>query len=434
VGRNVVVVGLQWGDEGKGKIVDLIAPGTRYVVRWQGGNNAGHTVVVDGRKLVFHLLPSGILHAGTTCVIANGVVVDPEVLVSEIDQVEARGEHMDSRRLVISSEAHVIMPYHRTLDRLREAALGAHKIGTTGRGIGPTYEDKVGRRGVRVSDLLDETALRRRLARVLPEKNRMIAEWYGGTALTEDEIVAWAAPLAERLASLVTDTVELLDRANRAGEGILFEGAQGTFLDVDHGTYPYVTSSSTVAGGACAGAGVGPTSIHAVVGIAKAYATRVGSGPFPTEAAGQDEERLRARGAEFGATTGRPRRCGWFDAVLMRHAVRLNGVTNLAITKLDVLSGLDRIPVAVAYADTEGVPSGADALEAARPIYEELPGWSEDLTACRRWEDLPPAVHAYLGRLEALVGVPIGLVSVGPDRAQVLIRDPIFLPAPAAAR
>ncbi len=426
--RNVVLVGLQWGDEGKGKIVDLIAPAMRYVVRWQGGNNAGHTVVVDGKKLVFHLLPSGILHAGITCVIANGVVIDPEVLVRELDQIAARGDRLDRGRFVVSTEAHVIMPYHRTLDRLREAALGDRKIGTTGRGIGPTYEDKVARRGVRVADLLDPASLRARLAGVLPEKNRMITEWYGGEAITEEQILAWAEPLAARLAPLAADTVDLLDRANRAGEAILFEGAQGTFLDVDHGTYPFVTSSSTVAGGACAGAGVGPTSIHAVVGIAKAYSTRVGSGPFPTEAEGEAEEGLRARGAEFGATTGRPRRCGWFDAVLTRHAVRLNGVTHLCITKLDVLSGLRSIPVAVAYEGLQGVPAGAAALAAARPVYEHIPGWSEDLSACRRWEDLPPAALAYLERLEALVGVPIGLVSVGPDRAQVLARDPLFMP------
>lgn len=428
----MVVVGLQWGDEGKGKIVDLIAPRVRYVVRWQGGNNAGHTVVVDGRKLVFHLLPSGILHEDITCVIANGVVVDPDVLVREIDQVASRGDVLDARRLVVSTEAHVIMPYHRALDRLREAALGDKKIGTTGRGIGPTYEDKVARRGVRIADLLDSSALKARLGSVLPEKNRMITEWYGGEALTEAEILAWAEPLAARLAPLAADTVGMLDRANRAGEAILFEGAQGTFLDVDHGTYPYVTSSSTVAGGACAGAGVGPTAIHAVVGIAKAYATRVGSGPFPTMADGADEEGLRVRGAEFGATTGRARRCGWFDAVLARHAVSLNGVTNLAITKLDVLSGLERIPVAVAYEGLDAVPSGAAALEAVRPVYEHLPGWSEDLSSCRRWEDLPAAALAYLERLEALVGVRIGLVSVGPDRAQVLVRDAIFDPQRAA--
>lgn len=414
-------------------MVDLIAPRVRYVVRWQGGNNAGHTVVVNGEKLVFHLLPSGILHADTTCVIANGVVVDPQVLVQELAQLGARGQPLDARRIVVSGEAHVIMPYHTRLDRLREEALGARRIGTTGRGIGPTYEDKVARRGVRVADLVDEEALAARLDAVLPEKNRMIAEWYGGEPLSKEELLAWAARFRPQLAPLVTDTVALLDRANRAGEGILFEGAQGTFLDVDHGTYPYVTSSSTVAGGACAGAGVGPTAIHAVIGIAKAYATRVGAGPFPSEAEGADEEGLRARGAEFGATTGRPRRCGWFDAVLARHAMHLNGVTHLAITKLDVLSGLERIPVVVGYEGLDGPPSGAAALASVRPVYEHLPGWQEDLSAVRRWEELPDAARAYLSRLEALVGVKIGLVSVGPDRAQVLVRDPLFQP-PATAR
>ena len=421
-----MLVGLQWGDEGKGKIVDMLAPRMRYVVRWQGGNNAGHTVVVDGEKLVFHLLPSGILHPAITCVIGNGVVVDPDVLLREIDQIAAQGAPLDRKRLVLSTDAHVIMPYHRLLDQLREAALGGAKIGTTGRGIGPTYEDKVGRRGVRVSDLLDRDALRARLVAALPEKNRMITEWYGGTALELEDLMAWAEPLAARLAPFVDDTVGLLDRANRAGEPILLEGAQGTFLDVDHGTYPFVTSSSTVAGGACAGAGVGPTAIHAVIGIAKAYATRVGSGPFPTAAVGEVEERLRSVGGEFGATTGRARRCGWFDAVLTRHAVRLNGVTHLVITKLDVLSGLDEVPVCVGYEGLDHVPSGADALEAARPIYKNFPGWVEDLSAVRRWDDLPANARAYLEALEALVGVPIGLVSVGADRQSVLARDPLF--------
>ena len=420
-----MVVGLQWGDEGKGKIVDLLAHNARYVVRYQGGNNAGHTVVVGGEKLVFHLLPSGILHPGVTSVIANGVVLDPDVLLREIRQIEARGIRVDQDRLVLSPEAHVILPYHRILDQAREAALGSDKIGTTGRGIGPTYEDKVARRGVRVEDLLDPEALRARVAAVLPEKNRMITEWYGGEALALDEVLAWAAPLAERLRPLVGDTVALLDGANRAGQPVLYEGAQGTFLDVDHGTYPYVTSSNTVSGGACAGAGVGPTTIHAVIGIAKAYATRVGSGPFPTEDHGEPGARLRQVGNEFGATTGRPRRCGWFDAVLMRQAVRLNGVTHLGITKLDVLSGLAEIPVAVAYA---GAPLGssARALEQARPLYETFPGWTEDISQARRWEDLPRAAQDYLDRLGALVGVPVGLVSVGVDRHQVLARDPLF--------
>ena len=426
--RTIVVVGAQWGDEGKGKLVDVIAEKADWVVRYQGGANAGHTVVVDGRKLVFHLLPSGVLHPGITCVIGNGVVVDPEVLLREIDQISAQGEPLDRSRLVLSTDAHVIMPYHRQLDQLREAALGGAKIGTTGRGIGPTYEDKVARRGVRVADLLDAGALRARLGAVLPEKNRMITEWYGGAALDLDALLAWAAPLAARLRPFVEDTVELLDRAARAGEPVLLEGAQGTLLDVDHGTYPYVTSSSTVAGGACAGAGVGPTTIGAVVGIAKAYATRVGSGPFPTQAEGEPEERLRRVGGEFGATTGRPRRCGWFDAVLARHAVRLNGVTHLAITKLDVLSGLERVPVCVAYEGLDRVPSGADALAAARPIYEELPGWSEDVSAARSWDELPLNARRYLDRLEELVGVPIGLVSVGPERQSVLARDPLFEP------
>lgn len=424
--RNAVVVGLQWGDEGKGKVVDLMARNVRYVVRYQGGNNAGHTVVVDGEKLIFHLLPSGILHPGITCVIGNGVVVDPDVLVAEIDEVAARGAVLGPERLVVSASAHVIMPYHRLLDQARERALGGAKIGTTGRGIGPTYEDKVARRGLRVADLLDLDALGERLDALLPEKNRMLVEWYGAEPLSRAALLDWAAPLAERLRPHVADTVALLDRAWRAGEPMLLEGAQGTFLDVDHGTYPYVTSSNTVAGGACAGSGIGPTAIQAVVGIAKAYTTRVGSGPFPTAADPEMDERLRQVGGEYGATTGRPRRCGWFDAALTRHAAALNGMTHMVITKLDVLSGLDALPIGVGYEGIDGVPQGAAALERARPVYEHMPGWTGSLSDCRRWEDLPQQARAYVERLEGLVGVRAGLVSVGADRSQSIVRDPFF--------
>ncbi len=427
--RNIVVTGLQWGDEGKGKIVDLLARRSRYVVRFQGGNNAGHTLVVDGERMVLHVVPSGILNDGVCCVVGNGVVVDPEVLVAELDALDARGVHVDGDRLCISPQAHVIMPYHRTLDACRESALGGKKIGTTKKGIGPTYEDKVARRGVRVEDLLDADALRDRLDAVLPQKNRQLVEWFGDAAQTVDELLAWARPLADRLSPHVADTVATLHRAVQAGDPVLFEGAQGTFLDVDHGTYPFVTSSNTVAGQACAGTGVGPTAIDAVVGIAKAYCTRVGAGPFPTELDDDQGARIREIGHEYGATTGRPRRCGWFDAELVRHAVMLNGTTHLALTKLDVLSGFDSIFVGVGYAEGPSVPTGAEAMAAVTPIYEELPGWSEDISACRSWDQLPDTCRAYIRRVEELVGAPVGLVSVGPGRDEVIVCDPLFGPA-----
>ncbi|MCB9779898.1 MAG: adenylosuccinate synthase [Alphaproteobacteria bacterium] len=424
--RNVIITGLQWGDEGKGKVVDLLARKSQHVVRFQGGNNAGHTLVVAGQQSILHVVPSGILHPGTTCVVGNGVVVDPEVLCQELRALEAKGVDLSGDRLIISEQAHVILPYHRTLDDCRETALGGKKIGTTKKGIGPTYEDKVARRGVRVGDLLDEDALRNRLLAVLPEKNRILTEWYGDAAHTVEELLAWARPLAERLRPHVRDTVAWLHRANRAGDRILFEGAQGTFLDVDHGTYPFVTSSNTVAGQACAGTGVGPTDIHAIVGIAKAYTTRVGAGPFPTELDDDLGARIREIGHEYGATTGRPRRCGWFDAALVRHAVQLNGTTHVALTKLDVLSGLESLLIAHAYDGLDSVPSGAEALAAVRPVYEEVPGWTEDITGCRSYDELPAACRAYVERIETLIGVPVGLVSVGPGRDEVIPRSPLF--------
>ena len=410
---NVVVVGAQWGDEGKGKVVDLLSRDKAAVVRFQGGNNAGHTLVVDGEKIILHLLPSGILRPDCICVIGNGVVVDPRVLLAEIDGIQRRGRPM--AKLVISKEAHVILPYHQSIDKLRETAAGAGKIGTTGRGIGPTYEDKVARRGVRIVDLLDPARLRARLDEVLPEKNRMIAGWYGGDPFDLVQLADEYAALGERLRPWCADAVSLLHKIDREGGSILFEGAQGTFLDVDHGTYPYVTASNTVAGAACAGAGVGPTMIDEVVGIAKAYCTRVGSGPFPTEDLGEAGHKLRAVGREFGSTTGRPRRCGWFDAPLARQAARINGLTRLAIMKLDVLSAVDTIPVCVGY---EGVDEFdfPGSLDGVVPVWEHLPGWKTDITGCRTLADLPAAARAYVDRLEALVGVPIELVSVGPDR------------------
>jgi adenylosuccinate synthase len=421
-GQNQVVVGLQWGDEGKGKIVDLLARSAAIVARFQGGNNAGHTLVVDGKKSVLHLVPSGILHPTTRCVIGHGVVVDPEILAEEIDALASQGVSVTPARLAISDGAHIILPYHRRLDSCRESALGDDRIGTTGRGIGPTYEDKVARRGLRFGEFLDTDTRRARIASILPEKNRQLAEWYGEDPISLDEIEAWAAPLADRLAPFVADTPSLLHAASRDGQPILFEGAQGTFLDIDHGTYPYVTSSTTLAGGACAGTGVGPRDLHRIVGVSKAYTTRVGAGPFPTAIGGEEEEHLRRLGGEFGATTGRPRRCGWFDGPLVRRAVLLNGVTHLALTKLDILSGYDELKLCIAYKNDAVPGSAAEQI----PVYETVPGWKQDIRAARSWDDLPKACQDYITRVEALVGAPVALVSVGPGRNEVISRDPIF--------
>jgi len=419
--QNTVVVGLQWGDEGKGKVVDLLAANARHVVRFQGGNNAGHTLVVDGETVILHLIPSGILQPNTTCIIGNGVVVDPEVLVQELDQLQARGHQVNPGSLILSADAHLVLPIHRTLDELREQALGGSKIGTTKKGIGPAYEDKVARRGIRAGALLDLERFRRHIHGTLAEKNRMFANWYGADEITADALVAWAKPFAERLAPYIRDTVDHLHQAIDTDESILFEGAQGTYLDVDHGTYPFVTSSNTVAGNAAAGTGVGPKDLHNVVGIAKAYATRVGSGPFPTQLNDKEEELLRAKGGEFGATTGRPRSCGWFDAPMVRHAARLNGVTHLTLTKLDILSGMKTLRIGVAH-DT---PAGSERFS-GNPVYEDVPGWDEDISNCRDWDSLPETCQAYVERIESLVGVRAGLISVGPGREQVIPRDPLF--------
>ncbi len=421
---NVVIVGTQWGDEGKGKVVDALAPHVAAVVRFQGGNNAGHTLVVNGQKIVLHLLPSGILHPEVTSLIGHGVVIDPAVLLGEIDRLTARGHVLSADKLGISLSAHVILPYHTAVDQARERARGASKIGTTGRGIGPAYEDKVARRGVRIADLIDPARLALRLGEILPEKNHALENWHGVAPITADALLNELAPMGARLRPWARDTVAEVHAILGRGGSILFEGAQGTFLDIDHGTYPFVTSSNTVAGAACAGAGVGPTAIHEVVGIAKAYTTRVGSGAFPTEDLGAAGEALRAIGAEFGATTGRPRRCGWFDAALLRQAVRLNGVTRLALTKLDVLTGLDRIPVCVGYAGFDGTFPAA--LEDAVPVWEELPGWSDPISGARTLGDLPREARAYVDRLEALVGVPIELISVGPEREATIAVGGLF--------
>ena len=431
---NVVIVGAQWGDEGKGKVVDLLTAHSDVVVRYQGGNNAGHTLVVKGEKTVLHLIPSGILHPGKICVIGNGVVIDPYVLMKEIDTLKSKGEFKDDAQLLISENAHVIMPWHRTLDALREKVSGGKAIGTTGRGIGPAYEDKVGRRGIRVRDLVRRQTLARRILERLPGVEAEMA--YLASRLNEKApemlphaLTEEAAALGERMARYVGDTSIFLSARMKEGRKILFEGAQGTLLDVDHGTYPYVTSSNTVAGNASTGSGLGPTAIDNVLGIAKAYATRVGAGPFPTELKDDMGERLRREGNEFGATTGRPRRCGWLDAVVLRYAARTNGLAGIALTKLDILSGLPTLKIAVAYKigdrTVTELPGDVDDLEVAQPIYEELPGWSEKLSGVRRPEELPAAVLSYIRRIEELVGVPITCISVGADRAEtMLLKNP----------
>lgn len=407
---NTVVVGLQWGDEGKGKIVDLLAPKFSYVVRFQGGNNAGHTLVVNGKKIALHLIPSGILHRNIICVIGNGVVLDPAVVQQELVNLLDWG--IDTNQLKISHQAHVILPLHRQLDHGRESLLGAKKIGTTKRGIGPTYEDKIARRGLRVSDFIDPDKRQQYFSEVMAEKNHSL-EHYKLPNLQFQELEDWAKPLAEKLAPYVVDTPALLHEAIENEESILFEGAQGTFLDIDHGTYPYVTSSNTVSGAACSGSGVGPTHIQAVVGIAKAYITRVGAGPFPTELNNEIGEKLRQVGGEFGATTGRPRRCGWLDIPLLKRACALNGVTHLCLTKLDVLTGFDKIPICVAYNN-------------GTPVYEEMQGWTADIVGCSSWDDLPEECKKYIHFIEDLAKLPIVLISTGPERNSIIVRDALF--------
>lgn len=425
-----VVIGAQWGDEGKGKVVDILAADADVIVRYQGGNNAGHTLVVDGQKTVLHLVPSGVLHEGKVCVIGNGVVVDPKILAGEIDALRARGFLRDDSLLRISDRAHVILPHHRAIDQARERLRGEGRIGTTGRGIGPTYEDKMARVGIRFADLVDPEVFEQALAATLREKNLYLREILGAEALDLDHTLAEYRALAERFAPHVGDTATFLHDALAAGRRVLFEGGQGTMLDIDHGTYPYVTSSNTTAGGVCTGSGVAPRQIDTVVGIAKAYTTRVGSGPFPTELHGDLGERLRKDGDEYGATTGRPRRCGWFDAVVVRHAVRLNGMDGLALTKLDVLTGVDPIRVCVAYEHRgrriDAFPASLAVLRDVTPVYEDLPGWTEPITGARSIADLPASARAYVQRLEALTGVPALMVSVGAGREQTIVREAVF--------
>jgi adenylosuccinate synthase len=427
----IVLVGAQWGDEGKGKATDLLGSSVDYVVKFNGGNNAGHTVVIeqDGKreKYALHLLPSGILSPNVVPVIGNGVVIDLEVLFSELDGLAARG--VDISRLLVSSSAHVIPPYNRTLDKVTERFLGSRRLGTTGRGIGPTYADKMSRIGIRIQDLYDEGILRQKVEAALAFKNQVLAKIYNTRASDVDEVVTELLSYAARLAPMVSDSSLVLNQALDRGETVLFEGGQATLLDVDHGTYPYVTSSNATSAGACTGSGVPPTRIDSVIAILKAYTTRVGEGPFPTELHDEMGDFLRVTGGEFGVTTGRPRRCGWLDVVIGRYATRVNGVTDFVITKLDILTGLDTIPVCVAY-DVEGVrhdemPANQTDFHHAQPIYEHLDGWSEDITHCRTFEELPANAQAYVLRVEELIGARVSAIGVGPGREEIIERHPL---------
>ena len=423
----VIVLGAQWGDEGKGKATDQIGQRTDYVVKFNGGNNAGHTVVVDGQKYTLHLLPAGILSQGVTPVIASGVVVDLDVLFGEVEEMEARG--VDCSRLLLSASAHIIPPYNRLMDQANERARGNDLIGTTGRGIGPTYADKMNRIGLRVQDLFHPQELRAKVEAALARKNTVL-EAVDLPALDPAEVSDHLLSFADRVRPMVCDaSLVVNDALDRSGT-VLFEGGQATMLDIDHGTYPYVTSSNPTAGGALTGTGVGPTRIDRVVGVAKAYTTRVGEGPFPTELTDQVGEDLRARGSEFGATTGRPRRTGWFDAVVTRYAARVNGLTDICLTKLDVLSGYETVPVCVAYevdgARTEEMPLDQASFARAVPVYEELPGWSEDISGCRSFDELPEAARAYVDRLEEVSRCPIQSIGVGPGREATIVRYPLL--------
>ena len=422
----VVIVGAQWGDEGKGKATDLLGPRVDYVVKPNGGNNAGHTVVVNWQKFELKLLPAGILSENATPVIGNGVVVNPEALFAEIEGLQARGA--DTSKLKISANAHLVAPYHQTMDKVTERFLGKRAIGTTGRGIGPTYMDKVGRLGVRVQDILDESILRQKVEGALRQKNELLVKVYNRRHVEVNEIVDYFLSFAERLKPMIVDTTQLLNNALDEGKTLLMEGGQATFLDVDHGTYPFVTSSNPTAGGACVGSGVGPTRISRVIGIQKAYTTRVGAGPFPTELFDKMGEFLRTTGGEFGVNTGRPRRCGWYDAVLARQAVRINGFTDLFITKLDVLTGLEKIPVCVAY-EVDGVrfdeiPMTQTDFHHAKPIYEYFDGWNESISDAKTLDELPENARKYVHKLEELSGCRISAIGVGPDRDQtIVVRD-----------
>ncbi|MEN3537932.1 adenylosuccinate synthase [Microbispora sp. ZYX-F-249] len=424
----VVLVGAQWGDEGKGKATDLLGGDVDYVVRYQGGNNAGHTVVIGDQKYALHLLPTGVLSPDVVPVIGNGVVVDPGVLLSEIDGLAERG--ISCERLLISASAHLIMPQHKAIDKVSERFLGKAKIGTTGRGIGPAYGDKIYRMGIRVQDLLDPGILGKKIEAAVGEKNQILTKIYNRRGLDPAKVLEEYLGYAERLRPHIADTSLVLSRALDQDKVVLLEGGQGTLLDIDHGTYPFVTSSSPTSGGACAGSGIPPTRLTRIIGILKAYTTRVGSGPFPTELLDEQGDWLRQTGGEYGVTTGRNRRCGWFDAVIARYATRINGVTDFFLTKLDVLSGLERIPVCVAY-DVDGVrhdeiPMTQTEFHHATPIYEELPGWQEDITSAKTFDDLPPNAQAYVRALEEMSGAPISAIGVGPGRTQTIQIRPLI--------
>ncbi|MEN9707355.1 MAG: hypothetical protein RIS31_921 [Actinomycetota bacterium] len=420
----VVIVGAQWGDEGKGKATDLLAEHIQYVVKFNGGNNAGHTVVIGNEKYALHLLPSGILTPGVVPVISNGVVIDPAVLFEELDALNARG--IDTSRLKISANAHVITSYNVTVDKVTERFLGKRAIGTTGRGIGPTYADKINRVGIRIQDLFDESILRQKVEAALVQKNNLLTKVYNRAAIKADSVVAELLGYAERIRPFVCDTALELHNALERGDVVLFEGGQATMLDVDHGTYPFVTSSNATAGGASTGSGVGPTALKSIIGIVKAYTTRVGSGPFPTELFDESGEFLRKTGFEFGTTTGRPRRCGWYDAPIARYSARINGLTDFVLTKLDVLTGLKEIPVCVAY-DVDGVrheevPVSQSDFHHAKPIYENFPGWTEDISKCRSFEELPKNAQDYIIAIEKLSGCRISAIGVGPARDAIIVR------------
>ena len=428
---NIVIVGTQWGDEGKGKIVDLLAEFADIVVRFQGGNNAGHTMVVDGEQFISHLVPSGILQ-GKTCLLGNGMVVDPGVLVEELDNLNSKGIDVGPNRLKISEKAHIIMPYHKEIDLARENMKGDQKIGTTGRGIGPCYEDKATRRGIRFVDLLDPKDFEDKVKTILEEKNFYLKQYFSAKPLDPSGIIDQYKGYADRLSPHVINISVVMNQAIRENKQILFEGAQGTHLDIDHGTYPFVTSSNTVSGNACCGSGIGPKEISGVVGIVKAYTTRVGSGPFPTELFDEIGDKIQKKGAEFGATTGRRRRCGWLDTVLLRNAARLNGLTGLVITKLDVLDGLEELKICTGYEHNGKIirdfPASLKTLGSCKPIYEVLPGWMEDISDIRKIEDLPKNARHYLDRIAELTETPIDIVSVGPGREEtIVINNPFNL-------
>jgi adenylosuccinate synthase len=425
---NIVIVGTQWGDEGKGKIVDLLAEFADIVVRFQGGNNAGHTMVVKGEQFISHLVPSGILQ-NKTCIIGNGMVIDPSVLLEEIDYLISKGISVGPDNLKISEKAHIIMPYHKYVDSAREKTKGDKKIGTTGRGIGPCYEDKATRRGIRFIELIDTEVFIERVKSIVKEKNFYLKNFLSCETVDPESIINQYNGYAKKLAPYVTNISIIIDDALKEGKQVLFEGAQGAHLDIDHGTYPYVTSSNTIAGNACSGAGVGPKKITGVIGIVKAYTTRVGEGPFPAELFDETGDAIQKKGVEFGATTGRKRRCGWLDTVILRNAVRLNGLTGIAVTKLDVLDGLETVNICTSYEyngkPVNNFPASLKKLAACKPVYETLPGWSEDISSIKKFEDLPQNTINYLKRVEELIETPINIVSVGPGRDEtIMLKNP----------